>query len=177
MESCEMTIAVNVAYALTCPVTFYFLLPTLHRRNGKWLMQPAARLRRLWATTRILSMILALLGLTFGVGYLAGGTHFVRGLAYLTGGVSAFVLATLFTSNRRRAMHALLFDKIHVDDKSRAAAMVAAMTGGIAAAAALEAASSSFRAIPFNVLHVDDFRTNEVTARPAAAGQRKSAIQ
>jgi hypothetical protein len=175
MESCAMGITVELAYVSAWPVAWYLVLPTLRCRDGKWMMQPTARLRRLWATTRAVSMILGLAGLAFGLGRLAtGGEHIVYGLAYLSGGVSALALATFFTPRRRRAMHALLFDKLHADDKSRAAAMVAAMTGGIPAAAALETASSSFRAIPFDALHIDDFRTNDAASRPAARPRRLS---
>ena len=80
------------------------------------------------------------------------------------------MLVYAFRPSARRSYHALLFDKLHADDQSRAAAMVASMTGGVSASAALHRAASAFTVISFSDLTAGDFKASDDaqhTAMPA----------
>ena len=161
-DGCAMQTYSMSAYAVAGFICTGIVLPSLRRKGGKWVMQPRARLMRLWQAFRVIAALFAANSLPFGiVGIFEEGSDSLGAVANMTAGVCALLLVFLFRPAIRRWMHATIFDKLHVDDKSRAAAMVAAMAGGISSSRALELASANFRVIGFDQLSQEDFDTNE----------------
>ena len=77
-----------------------------------------------------------------------------------TAGVLELLLVFAFKAKWRMHMQSRLLDKLHTDDQSREAAMVAAMLGGLSADQALTVARTNFRVIAFDKLYTDDFKEN-----------------
>ena len=168
-DGCAMQVYSTVAYAVTGITCSALVLPAVRRRDGTWAMQPSVRLRRLWAAARLICLLFAANTLPLGVVALVEGVDYLGAAANLFAGSCALLLLLAFRPSSRRRMHALLFEHLHFDDQSRAAAMVASMTGGITAEAALQSASLNFRVVDFSELRADDFASSQTHGGPATA--------
>lgn len=168
-DSCPVKIYDTVVYTLVFFITDMLLLSSMRRSGGKFSLPPRQRLQRLWLAGRVVCCFFASATLPVGViGVLDNDASPIHGISNIVSGLLVLSLVVAFSPSRRRSMTASLFDKLHFDDQSRSAAMVAAMTGGISAEAALDAATASFRAISFAKLSAEDFVSNEVnTSREA----------
>ena len=103
-------------YLLDAILCFCFLVPALLRRDGQFIMQPRQRLRRLWLAARVNITLFALNCLPFGVAAALLG-EYVEAAANLTAGILELLLVVAFRPSARMHYHAMLFDKLHVDDQ------------------------------------------------------------
>ena len=149
------------SFLLAAPIVWAVVQP-----ESSFAMSPRVALKRIWLVFRVACMFWG----SFFVGavaymYVHGETEpVVPSMVYAA---ALFYLNGLATTARNRARVHEALGKLGTRDEANAAAVVAAVVGGIPAKEAYEKAQSHFSGIAFSSLTFDDFLRKDLAAADA----------